>query len=313
MQNTLHLLYQLPALALFLSIHWTAQLPDTSPWTRAGVAEINVKSVVANKGYLYAGTVGQGVFTSSDGGITWQQSSQGLTNLHVFCLALYDKTIFAGTRGGVYCSEDNGRTWLPKNAGMPAETRAYSLIAANGILYAGSRAGIYVSADKGASWTLRKPGTVEEPYVYSLASHGQDVYAGTQGNGLYKSSDQGNTWTLTSNGIPMQTIGALLYANNIWLCATDGEGIFSSTDAGASWTGYSTGLGSPKVFSLITHNSKVYAATLAGIFVLDAKANPWQGITNDGLPPGIVINTLWIDNNKLYAATEKGLYVKTLP
>jgi hypothetical protein len=52
------------------------------------------------------GTLGEGVFTSTDGGANWQPFNTGLTNLNVFGLALEPKSqyaLYAGTIGdGVF-------------------------------------------------------------------------------------------------------------------------------------------------------------------------------------------------------------------
>ena len=68
---------------------------------------------------LFAGTPG-GVFRSVDGGDTWEEINQGLTNTNVRALVVspafaIDDTLFAGTNGGVFRSTDRGDTWQEIN------------------------------------------------------------------------------------------------------------------------------------------------------------------------------------------------------
>ncbi len=100
---------------------------------------------------LFAGTYGNGVYTSTNNGLTWTAANAGqLANAWVTSLALDPLTptiVYAGTwEGQVYCSEDSGVTWA-------------------GLDYLGN--------------------------VYALATHPQVsnvIYAGTSSNGLFRGS-----------------------------------------------------------------------------------------------------------------------------
>lgn len=70
---------------------------------------------------LYAGTGGEGLFKSSDGGGSWSPVSTGLhANAIVYVLAVdptTPTTVYVGTLGGgVFKSTDGGETWLPSLA-----------------------------------------------------------------------------------------------------------------------------------------------------------------------------------------------------
>jgi List-Bact-rpt repeat protein len=54
---------------------------------------------------IFAGTSGGGVFTSTDGGTSWNAMNDGLTNPFVYALAIVPQTatsLYAGTGGGVF-------------------------------------------------------------------------------------------------------------------------------------------------------------------------------------------------------------------
>ena len=55
------------------------------------------------RGYVFAGTEGDGVFASLDDGMTWQAANEGLTANRVFSFALDSKGhVMSGTSAGVF-------------------------------------------------------------------------------------------------------------------------------------------------------------------------------------------------------------------
>ncbi len=101
-----------------------------------GWEELNQLSVsnflINSNGDIFAGTIGNGLFRSTDDGENWSIIGSGIFN-NVFSLSI-DSTgnIFAGTEsfvtdtvGGIYKSTDNGDTWFEINNGI--ENRFYPL------------------------------------------------------------------------------------------------------------------------------------------------------------------------------------------
>ena len=76
-------------------------------------------------GVLYAGTLGSGVFKSTDRGNTWQTANNGIQDSNIYALSLLPgssgaPTLYAGTGGdGVIASSDGGTTWVELNTGLP--------------------------------------------------------------------------------------------------------------------------------------------------------------------------------------------------
>lgn len=89
--------------------------------SNAGFVNRHVRTVLADRterGRVYAGVifdgVNSGLFASEDGGITWQQSMQGMGVRDVYSLyqpAARPETIYAGTNHGLFRSDDHGRNW----------------------------------------------------------------------------------------------------------------------------------------------------------------------------------------------------------
>lgn len=178
----------------------------------------------------------KGVFRSDDGGNTWKPSNEGLPNLFVQEIAFAPSrpnrvylTLLTTARegeawnGGVYRSDDGGKTWqdctgnLPKTVGKSLYEQAnYNEIVVHpkneGIVYVGGRSwwhpGIYKTEDGGKSWELvSRPSPPDQnmdygwinfwgPAVECLAispAKPDRLAFGTSGH-LFISDDGGKSW-----------------------------------------------------------------------------------------------------------------------
>ncbi|MBP1658687.1 MAG: hypothetical protein H6Q31_3288 [Bacteroidetes bacterium] len=112
---------------------------------------------------VLAGTEEDGVWRSTDRGMTWSPTSAGLNHPTVYAIAFAPGSrgaVYLGTHGGgVYRSDDGGTTWKQKSAGL-------SPLDIHSIVVPPSR-----------------PST---------------VFAGTLNGGLFESRDRGETWLFNS-------------------------------------------------------------------------------------------------------------------
>ena len=147
--------------------------------------------------------VGAGIFKSTDGGSTWQETGLMCTNLDDFCVnrLLLDTDnvdiMFAATSNGIYKTNNGGTTWSLKKSGWFTDMEF--LPGSTEIIYSGRRissdsARIYLSTDGGNIWqqVLARPGKRAELAV-SAALPGR-MYAvlsnGTGGlYGVYRFED----------------------------------------------------------------------------------------------------------------------------
>lgn len=82
--------------------------------------------------------VGGGVFISTDNGLTWKESNNGLPSIGISELSVSGTNIYAGTweYGGVYVSKNGGLSWELANSGI---TEPYIItLAANGSMVVAS-------------------------------------------------------------------------------------------------------------------------------------------------------------------------------
>jgi hypothetical protein len=113
-------------------------------------------------GMVIAGTSDDGVFVSTDRGVSWIAWNFGLVDAHVYTLAFSpvyraDRTLLAGTESGIFVSKNGGRGWneidFPMDA-APVMSLAFSQeYEDDGLIYAGTESnGLFVSDDRSKTW-----------------------------------------------------------------------------------------------------------------------------------------------------------------
>ena len=159
-------------------------------------------------GIMLAGTMEDGVFSSSDRGTHWKPWNFGLFDLNVLCIALSphlkeDETVLAGAETGLYRSTNGGRAW--RVTGFPTDSAPVLCLAfvhdgaagAAKILAGTESHGLLVSCDEGKSWTRLAPETIPEAVndiqIIRRPDGSQHLFA-LVNDGLLTSADDGQNW-----------------------------------------------------------------------------------------------------------------------
>jgi photosystem II stability/assembly factor-like uncharacterized protein len=271
LNNLLTLLLLIPALSFG---QWVSNGPYGG--SILAITEVNNK--------VFAGTMQNGVFMSSDEGATWSAANHGIERRNVQALISKNGDLYAGTSdNGVYFSSDDGATWSNRSAGL-GNVYIVSLFASTAGIYASTGEELYFSNDKGLSWT--KESNFPFTYaVYSWAQVGNTVYAGTYANGLYSSTDGSGTWAMVSgfpNGTSAYVYSMVSDGNDIWAGAFGG--IRHSSDGGVTWSLTNNGMPSGEWASTIAYKSGVLLAGThnGGIFRSTDNGNNWTAV-NTGI------------------------------
>jgi hypothetical protein len=248
----------------------------TDLWVRAGLSKSTVKKVLIPAGTvpsLYTLVADQGVYRSSDNGVTWRAVNNGLPpaqwgRIGVQALAVdEDKpfVLYAGMQEiggresafgtGLYVSGDDGAAWLPLGRDMVgkevqtiAVLPALALSGASGrdeasptsVVCVATGGELYRSADRGQSWS-RLDWRGVETRILSLAIHPANpdiIYVGTQGGGIYSTEDGGVSWVAMNQGlddVDVREIAISVNEPRLMYLATNG-GVYKSLDAGWTWT-----------------------------------------------------------------------------
>jgi photosystem II stability/assembly factor-like uncharacterized protein len=239
---------------------------------------------------------------------------------------------FGATGGGLWKTTDGGTTWQPTTDGRigSASVGAVDVCQSNpDVLYIGTGEtqlrgniqagdGVYKSTDAGKTWT--HVGLRESRNVGRIRIHPTNcdvVYAAAFGHysepnaerGIYRTTDGGQTWTQVlkrddkTGGVdisidpqnPDVVYAALWEAwRNQWGLSSGGpgSGLFRSTDGGATWTELTRRPGMPqtglvgkigvsaspadsmRVFAIVEHDS-------GGVFRSDDRGETWERVNDE--------------------------------
>jgi hypothetical protein len=229
--------------------------PAFGQWTQtSGPGDADVKALVRSGSTIVAATGGttggDGAFVSTDDGLHWTATNDGLPGKYIETATVVGSDIMIGINGeGLYTLTPGSTTWVPRNSGLPSPD--VRLVAASGtlvLLQAGNL--VYRSTDYGFNWSPAYDGMTALGY-HSISAFGFDyigysvVYA-ARDDSLYRSIDDGQHWVRVNGPgsiMCFRRAGSWLYA------ATAGFGVWRSTD-GDQWFQAGTGTEWESVYSL---------------------------------------------------------------
>lgn len=153
-----------------------------------------------------------GFFKSSDGGLTWRESSQ-LKNEAIHSLAQSDaepSTLIAGTFNSIFRSDDSGDSWkqLPTynvQGLVHVESLAIDPRGTN-VIYAGTWYLPYKTTDGGQTWRSIKNGIIDDSDIFAIDIDPRDPnhIIASACSGIYESKTAGEGWRKVQ-GIPSQS------------------------------------------------------------------------------------------------------------
>lgn len=197
------------------------------------VTYFNVAPHPAEEGLLWAGTWGNNVAVSSDGGATVAPLHNGLETLSALDVLWHPAPGQAtiATIEGLYRTDDGGASWFKLPGPLMQQTVHSLLQTGDGVLWAGAADGLWRSEDYGANWQ-RADGlpavTVLRLGTLSLPGEKSWLWAGTEGAGLWLSDNGGATWR--AGGLAGRSVPRLLAdpAQPGRLLAATDAGLFST-------------------------------------------------------------------------------------
>jgi photosystem II stability/assembly factor-like uncharacterized protein len=203
---------------------------------------------------LFVGTVGEGIWRSTDGGDQWRRASKGMfVECDVRALAVDPRrpqTLYAGTNEGVYRTENGGDEWTLL-AGPLDRLITWSLLIAPhqpDVLLAGARpASIFRSTDAGRNWQQTDAHPVQEcpgiryTRVTTLLADPIDrerLWAGVEIDGVWTSVDGGVSFHRVGQGLSSADIHGLAIVvrdgRRVMWASTDND-LNVSLDDGLTW------------------------------------------------------------------------------
>jgi photosystem II stability/assembly factor-like uncharacterized protein len=230
---------------------------------------------LAAQGDTWMASTDVGLYESADKGKSWKPA--GLAEATVLALATLDSHFLAATYGkGLYLKK--GKEWEEVNEGLQ-NRMVISLSVSKDLVLAGSLGGVHYARRPSLSW---KEAGLKNLYLPSLAIGKDRWYAGNDGGSVYFSQDKGYFWTQQAVGY--NQVSTLLEMGQSLFAGIAGGGVFRSDDQGQTWTEANEGLQSLQVSSLVARGSLLFAGTFgrfgAGIYRSDGQGWTLAGLAN---------------------------------
>ena len=266
---------------------------------------------------LYIGVVNDrefgGVFSSHDGGQSWQQKSSGLDGRDVFTLKQASNgTLIAGTNRGVFELLSGSAAWHPINNIVLEKTVSRSVKLTSGktkivtsttsthsVLegrvnetdlgssrwFAATSIGLFTSKDQGKVW-MGGPVAGEKDFVSVQAQDGL-VVAATH-SAVLVSQDEGKVWQPAVLASYQINVRGVTVAPDGQVFIATLEGVFRSTDSGKSWNHVVAGLPDKDITSVAYDGSHKRLLATSGqtgvVFESSDGGSTWQRGPDSGFP-----------------------------
>ncbi|RMF66419.1 MAG: hypothetical protein D6743_06425, partial [Calditrichaeota bacterium] len=224
--NGLKQTQQLPRIQTATQIQWVERGPgNVSGRTRALIVDPDDPTFNT----WYAGSVGGGVWKTTNAGQSWVELTRGLPNLATSTLAMAPSNhdvIYVGTGegfgnvgqingSGLWKSTDRGQTWqqLASTASTefqnitriivdPADANVVLVSTSAGFNEVSNTSGIHRSTDGGQTWTkVYDAGLHPVQHLIANPRNFNTQYATVNRVGVVKSLDGGRTWFDASDGV----------------------------------------------------------------------------------------------------------------
>jgi photosystem II stability/assembly factor-like uncharacterized protein len=248
---------------------------------------------------IVAGTMWDGIYISSDNGMTWTPST---LKGQIGAVAASDSVIYAGVYADrIYRSTDDGTSWTASSNGLPPSTdvKAFAFVpngnGGSSVVALSQPSEIFLSTDNGDYWYSIKnnlwAGLFWSLTAAQLNSDTSAIFVGTM-SGVFRSTNAGFTWDVINKGLSACIVTALGVSKTSIFAGTVGNGIFRSSDQGFTWIPVNNGLDSVFIESIQTYGgltvnsiasfgNTLLAGTLAGIFRSTDEGATWNDVNND--------------------------------
>jgi photosystem II stability/assembly factor-like uncharacterized protein len=311
---------------LILLIISLVAVPLSAQWRRAGLHGADVRALIVDPNdpdTLFLGTSSGDIYVSKDGARTWQTPRNGTPfpgyivdnllldrngRLWAACWGLWD--------GGVIAvSEDRGKTWKRRDAGLEDFSVRAIAIDPNdsNFVVVGGLTGVYRSNNAGVTWEKISDQVQVESLAIDPRSRDR-IFVGTWRQG-WRTDDGGKNWKHIANGMVLDTDMFSITINpsnpdDMWV-ATCGW-VYNTRNRGDLWTRYRDGFNNRRIHDIEIDPCDpdlVYAGSVAGLYRSEDKGKSWYAISDEGL----VINSIVLHpqrpNRIILGIEADGVYV----
>ena len=281
-------------------------------WTRMTGPDVIINDVYVdpkNDRHVMLATDRSGVLASDDATATFRPSNSGFYQRQVSALLpdtrnpqiMYAGVVNDKTYGGVFVTEDGGKTWVQRSAGLEGRDIFSLAQADDGTILAGTSRGIFRWS--GSEW--KPDGTVVNVKTKEVTV-------------IRKGKKTTKTVTETSKPETIESQAYDLFVNGpVWFAAT-ADGVYRRPATGSTWTG--PVIKEPDYHFVDVQGSSVFAASRKSLKLSDDGGETW---TNLELPEQLKSvhalatspnGTLWLGGREgVFASDDRGHTWSKLP
>ncbi len=239
-------------------------------WVRMTGPDVIINDVYVdpnNTQHVMLATDRSGVLTSLDSSATFHPTNSGFYQRQVTALlpdAVHAQTMYVGVvndkiYGGVFVTEDGGKTWLQRSEGLNGRDIFSLAQSDDGSIFAGTSHGIF--RWDGSLWQ-------QDGIVVNLETKTVSV--------VKKKKKTSKTITEASKPVMIDAqVNDLSVNGPAWFAAT-ADGVYRSVTKGAIWTG--PVLNEPKYRFVDAQGPTVFAATREGLKLSEDSGMTWSSI-----------------------------------
>jgi photosystem II stability/assembly factor-like uncharacterized protein len=258
---------------------------------------------------VYAGSAGNGLYRSQDGGLSWAKVPSDLeVGVRDLAIGATDEAslymVAAWER--VYQSRDGGRSWQAQWTGLDLSTEANNLAIdplSPATLYLGTEAGLYRSRYAGEDWQPIGR-ALDGQTILALQAQVSSPYEAAQGD-YTGARGQAQAAGPISNSPPATTV--------LYIGAT--QGAYRSFDGGQTIEPWGHGLEGTSVTAFLfdaENSQRVIAGTAyAGVYQSLDGGHTWQPVGPAELANDVVNTIAWGPSGELFVASAGGVWIGT--
>lgn len=284
-----------------------------------GLGNFAITSLVAIDSFtVLAGTMGGGVFKTTNSGDSWVSVGSGLQTLFdiTSMVKAGNRIVYATRQGAMYASDDKGATWFDfTDVGMRPNGGLLKLAynAATDQILGINSVSVYRMANASTTtlpfFSIQVEGWPVGTSLLSVSGDNVNWYL-TTSSGVFRSEVSTIDWKNISGNLPSSSLKLTVPFRSNLLVGTQGYGVYKSASPYATWTTVNTNFNNLSTHSIATSGPLVVvAATEKGVFVsTDLAAN--YRLSNKGLEDSLNVTDLTFAGTQLWASTMyKGVFM----